>query len=102
MPSDPATLPADEFDLLTLRRHPQLIFAQTCWGPMRETGLEREVLVLGQPGYGDVEGGRDTLYSSAIVMRNGTSPAAEAVAAPDDGRAVLPLESLRGKRFVAN
>lgn len=99
--SDPATLPPDEFDLPTLWRHPDLIFAQTCWGPMRETGLDRHVTVLGQPDYSDVEGGRGPLYSSAIVMRAGSLDGVDD-AAPDDGRAVLPIVAMRGKRFVAN
>ena len=37
---DPATLPPDELDFQTLWKHPQLLFAQTCWGPM-EQGLAR-------------------------------------------------------------
>lgn len=96
---DPATLPPDEFDLAVLWRHPQLVFAQTCWGPLRETGLERHVTVVGQPDYSDVGGGRGALYSSAIVMRAGPG---DDVAAAADGRAVLPLASMRGRRFVAN
>jgi ABC-type phosphate/phosphonate transport system substrate-binding protein len=31
---DPATLPSDELDFPTLWKHPALLFAQTCWGPM--------------------------------------------------------------------
>ena len=34
---DPATLAPDEFDLATLWRHPALLLAQTCWGPMQAT-----------------------------------------------------------------
>ena len=68
---DPATLAPDEVDLATLWRHPALLLAQTCWGPMQATGLAAHVAVVGQPNYSDVEGGQGTLYSSAIVMRAG-------------------------------
>lgn len=96
---DPATLPPDEFDLPTLWRHPKLVFAQTCWGPLRETDLLRHVTVIGQPDYSDVEGGSGPLYSSAIVMRAGEGGD---VPAPGDGRAVLPLASMRGRRFAVS
>jgi hypothetical protein len=56
------------FDLAALWRHPQLLFAQTCWGPM-EAGLSAHVQVVGQPDYSAFEGGEGRLYSSAIVMR---------------------------------
>ena len=36
---DPATLPPDELDFPTLWKHPELLLAQTCWGPMEE-GLD--------------------------------------------------------------
>ena len=39
---DPASLPPDEFDFQTLWRHPDLLLAQTCWGPM-ELGLAEHV-----------------------------------------------------------
>lgn len=66
--ADPATLPADGFDVHVLWRHPQLLFAQTCWGPMGE-GLAEHVEVVGQPDYSAFEGGQGELYSSAILMR---------------------------------
>jgi ABC-type phosphate/phosphonate transport system substrate-binding protein len=53
---DPATLPPDELDFPTLWKHPDLLFAQTCWGPMEE-GLEKHVTVIGQPSYDGFEGG---------------------------------------------
>ncbi len=67
---DPATLPPDELDFSTLWRHPKLLFAQTCWGPM-ELGLAKHVRVVGQPDYSAFEGGDGELYSSAIVMPRG-------------------------------
>lgn len=95
---DPATLPPDEMDFHVLWRHPNLLFAQTCWGPM-ELGLAGEVEVLGQPDYSGMEGGRGPLYSSAVVVRKGE---AERVAAPSAGMPVLPLELLRGRRLAYN
>jgi ABC-type phosphate/phosphonate transport system substrate-binding protein len=93
---DPATLPPDEFDQHVAWLHPDLLLAQTCWGPMG-LGLERHVQVVGQPDYSAFEGGQGALYSSALVMR-GHAP----VGAPSDGRALLPVELLRGKRLAYN
>ena len=116
---DPATLPPGELDFPTLWKHPALLFAQTCWGPMEE-GLEQHVTVIGQPSYDGIEGGQGQLYSSAILMRRSSpSPfrggsarsagvgvvqdkAPAAVQAPADGRAVLPLDLFRNKRFAYN
>ncbi|MEW9805180.1 phosphate/phosphite/phosphonate ABC transporter substrate-binding protein [Mesorhizobium sp. ZMM04-5] len=95
---DPAALPPDDLDFPVLWRHPDLLLAQTCWGPM-EQGLERDVVVVGQPSYEGIEGGEGALYSSAILMRRGTAFAAPA---PADGRALLPLDLLRGKRLAYN
>ncbi|AEH88312.1 phosphate/phosphite/phosphonate ABC transporter substrate-binding protein [Mesorhizobium opportunistum] len=95
---DPATLPADELDFHKLWLHPALLFAQTCWGPM-ELGLSRHVQVVGQPSYDAYEGGQGELYSSALVMRTGEGPE---VRSPADGRALLPLDLIRGKRFTFN
>ena len=79
---DPATLPSDEFDFPTLWRHPELLLAQTCWGPM-EQGLAEQVAVVGQPSYEGIEGGQGIFYSSAIVMRNSAGvSSASATAAP--------------------
>ncbi len=69
-----AHLPPNEFDLATLWRHPNLLLAQTCWGPM-EAGLAAHVRVVGQEDYTGVEGGEGAFYSSAIVMRRGETPA---------------------------
>ena len=45
---DPATLPPGELDFPALWKHPALLLAQTCWGPLEE-GLARHVVVVGQP-----------------------------------------------------
>lgn len=96
---DPATLPPDELDLPTLWRHPKLLLAQTCWGPLETTGLADHVEVVGQPSYDGIEGGQGTFYSSAILMRgDGAKP----VPAPKDGGALIPIERLRGLRLAYN
>jgi ABC-type phosphate/phosphonate transport system substrate-binding protein len=100
---DPATLPPDEFDLPTLWRHPDLLLAQTCWGPMNETGLGALVQVVAQPDYSDVPGGDGAFYSSAILMRAGDPGVPDGdVAPPPDGAARLPLERIRGGRLAFN
>ncbi|MBZ9798098.1 phosphate/phosphite/phosphonate ABC transporter substrate-binding protein [Mesorhizobium sp. ES1-4] len=95
---DPATLPPDELDFHKLWLHPALLFAQTCWGPM-ELGLSSHVQVVGQPSYDACEGGQGELYSSALVMRTGEGPE---VRSPADGKALLPLDLIRGRRFTFN
>ncbi len=95
---DPATLPPDELDYHQLWLQPALLFAQTCWGPM-ELGLSKHVQVVGQPSYDACEGGQGELYSSALVMRTGEGPE---VRSPADGKASLPLDLIRGKRFTFN
>lgn len=95
---DPASLPPNELDYHKLWLHPALLFAQTCWGPM-ELGLNNHVQVVGQPSYDAYEGGQGELYSSALVMRIGEGPQ---LRSPADGKAVLPLDLMRGKRFTFN
>ncbi|ESX50313.1 PhnD/SsuA/transferrin family substrate-binding protein [Mesorhizobium sp. C416B] len=95
---DPAILPPDELDHHQLWLHPALLFAQTCWGPM-ELGLSKHVQVVGQPSYDAYEGGEGELYSSALVMRTGEGPQ---IRSPADGKALLPLALMRGKRFAYN
>ncbi|MBA8900908.1 PhnD/SsuA/transferrin family substrate-binding protein [Phyllobacterium sp. P30BS-XVII] len=95
---DPASLAPDELDMPTLWRHPALLFAQTCWGPM-ELGLAAHVHVAGQDDYSGVAGGDDTLYSSALVMRRGEGVA---VPAPQGPEPVLPIAHMRGKRLAFN
>jgi ABC-type phosphate/phosphonate transport system substrate-binding protein len=95
---DPATLPPDELDFHELWLSPALLFGQTCWGPM-ELGLARHVQVVAQPNYDAFEGGQGELYSSALVMAaDGEAP----VASPHEGKALIPLDLLRGKRFIFN
>jgi len=93
---DPATLPSEELSFPTLWKHPALLLAQTCWGPM-EQGLHEHVVVIGQPSYDRIEGGAGELYSSALLMRRSAK-----VAAPADGGAVLPLDLMRNARFAFN
>lgn len=94
---DPATLPPDGLDFQTVWNHPDLLLAQTCWGPMEE-GLERLVAIVGQPSYDGIDGGQGELYSSAILMRRRSA----GVASPPDGRAVFPLSLFRNARFAYN
>jgi len=93
---DPVTLPSEELSFPTLWKHPGLLLAQTCWGPM-EQGLHKHVVVIGQPSYDGIEGGAGELYSSAILMRRGAK-----LASPSDGRAILPLDLFRNTRFAFN
>lgn len=93
---DPATLPPHEFDLPTLWRHPDLLFAQTCWGPM-ELGLSRHVQVVGQPDYSDFEGGQGELYSSLLLMRMDEPPGASV-----EGATHISLDLIRNKRLAYN
>lgn len=101
---DPATLDPDGLDLAILWRHPGLVFAQACWGPLEVGGLAPHVFVLGQPSYDGIPGGKGDHYSSAIVMRRGaphhttrrhTTPSV-------GGHAKIPLDVLRGTRFAFN
>jgi ABC-type phosphate/phosphonate transport system substrate-binding protein len=95
---DPATLPPDEFDFHQLWLSPALLFGQSCWGPM-ELGLAPHVQVIAQPNYDAFEGGQGELYSSALVM---AADGDSSVASPPHGKAVIPLDLLRGKRFIFN
>lgn len=96
---DPATLAPDAFDLPVLWRHPGLLFAQACWGPM-ELGLAPCVEVIGQSNYSAFEGGQGILYSSAILMRR--EPGHMAAAPSEKGRALLPVALLRSRRLAFN
>ena len=78
---DPATLPPDELIIADLWRHPGLLFAQTCWGPL-EQGLDQHVVVVGQPSYDGVEGGaRRTLFERDLDAAVFTLPLAGRVGA---------------------
>jgi len=96
---DPSTLPPDQLDLHTLWRHPALLLAQTCWGPMG-FGLAEHVRVVGQPDYSAFEGGAGAFYSSAILMRR--DGGLRDVAAPRDGSALIPVERIKGARLAYN
>jgi len=96
---DPATLPPEEFDLYTLWRHPALIYAQTCYGPM-EKGLADHVTVVANPDYTGIEGGDGSKYSSSLIMRK--RDVRQTVNAPLDGKAMIDVESLKGARFAYN
>ncbi|TGQ39932.1 PhnD/SsuA/transferrin family substrate-binding protein [Mesorhizobium sp. M00.F.Ca.ET.220.01.1.1] len=95
---DPATLPPDELDFHQLWLSPALLFGQTCWGPM-ELGLARHVRVVAQPNYDAFEGGQGELYSSAVVMAAGGG---SSVASPQNAKALIPIDLLRGRRFTFN
>lgn len=95
---DPARLPPDELDFHTLWRHPALVFAQTCWGPLETTDLARHVRVIGQPDYSAFEGGQGALYRSALVMRRGV---AASPVPPEAGQAILPGQ-MSGMRLAYN
>jgi ABC-type phosphate/phosphonate transport system substrate-binding protein len=89
-------------ELFALWRHPDLLFAQTCWGPM-EQGLADEVQFVAQPSYDAFEGGQGELYSSVIVMRRGLmGDFTRNIQSPADGNASIPLDLLRGKHFTYN
>lgn len=96
---DPATLRPDELDVVVLWRHPDLLLAQTCWGPM-ERGLSRHVQFVAQPDYSAFAGGQGESYSSVILMRAGSLP--ESVAPSADGNAVIPVALLDGRRLAYN
>jgi ABC-type phosphate/phosphonate transport system substrate-binding protein len=57
------------------------------------------VQVIAQPNYDAFEGGQGELYSSALVMAADGGPP---IASPQDGKAMIPLDLIRGKRFAFN
>jgi len=104
--ADPGSLPPDEFDLPTLWRHPRLLVALACWGPLNEE-LGDHVHAVGQWLYDGIEGGRGADYSSVVIMRReGEGPRGRGipqdVPAPEDGRALLPVERMRDRHFAFN
>jgi ABC-type phosphate/phosphonate transport system substrate-binding protein len=90
-----------EDDLHAMWVRPNLLIGQTCWGPM-ECGLAPHVQVVAQANYDGVEGGRGEDYSSAIVRRREPGEGRAGVPPRGDGKAALPLDFLRGKRFAYN
>jgi len=87
-----------DIDMHDIWLRPDLLLAQTCWGPM-ELGLQDQVTVVGQPSYDGIEGGQGPLYSSGVLMRHGEGGRAAPGA---DGKALLPLPLMRGKRLAYN
>ena len=86
---DPATLPPDEFNFEALWQHPNLLFAQTCHGPLEQ--WLKGVTIIGQDDYSGLEGGDGELYSSAIITRRSAT-----VHGPD------LVERLKGLRLAYN
>ncbi len=95
----PEALTRDTGDLYDFWRRPDILFAQTCWGPMGD-GLAEEVHVIGQPDYSDVEGGEGELYRSVVLMRS------DALDGEQQGSMAPSIASLsemiRGRRFAYN
>lgn len=90
----PQTLTRQTGDLYAFWRRPDILFAQTCWGPMND-GLKDHVHLIGQPDYSQVEGGEGELYRSAILMREGE-------AAPSHVTIAERRDVLAGRRFAYN
>lgn len=88
--------PADEAALHALWRDPELIFAQTCWGPLK-AGLLDHITVLAQPDFSPVEGGRGPWYRSAVIARRG-----EAATIPEGPESRLPVAAMAGTRLAYN
>lgn len=99
----PATLtrPDGAAAVAALWRDPRLVFAQTCWGPLR-AGLAEFVRVLAQPDYGDVPGGRGPYYRSALVMREADAALNADAPVPSTPATALPRRPLAGLRLAAN
>lgn len=109
VPDLPPTLsrPSTHEGMDRLWRAPELLLAQTCWGPLRR-GLIDHVEVLAQPSYDDFEGGSGIYYRSAIVMREGPRcpvPTTAAAALPDGLDRLRPAindaQSLSGAMSLA-
>lgn len=96
----PQALTRGTGDLLDFWKRPDILFSQTCWGPM-EQGLDAFVQVLGQPSYDGIEGGDGDLYSSAVIMRRADVTGGDVVA-PSGAEPVLPVELMNGRRFAYN
>lgn len=104
-----ADLDPHEFDLGALWRHPGLLFAQACYGPI-ELWAGHAVRVVGQQDYSGVEGGDGALYRSAIVMRAGAyerdlceaPPSVLSDISPTGGEIDNLLTLLSGKRLAYN
>ena len=71
------TLPdsLEEITDQTLDAHwqmPDLLFSQSCWGPLK-AGCLAYLEPVAQPCYSQFEGGRKQMYRSAIIARDGAA-----------------------------
>lgn len=77
-----------------LRDHwhaPDLVFSQTCWGPLSR-GLSDVLVPLAQPDYSAFAGGRGAFYRSALVARSG-----RVMPVPQTPAAALPPGGVSGR-----
>lgn len=77
-------------EVTALWRSPDLVFSQTCWGPLR-LGLSDHLNVLAQPDYSAFPGGRGPFYRSALIARGGRA----APVPQGPGAALPPLAGLQ-------
>ena len=75
---------------------PDLLFSQSCWGPLK-AGCLAYLQPVAQPCYSRFEGGRQQMYRSAIIARDGA-----AAPVPDQSHATDLEGILRGRRFGYN
>ncbi len=99
----PEALTRKTGDLYDFWRRPDILFAQTCWGPMGD-GLAEGVHVIGQPDYSDVEGGEGEFYRSVVVMRSDALEGApQSSTHPSELPSAASLsEMMRGRRLAYN
>jgi ABC-type phosphate/phosphonate transport system substrate-binding protein len=100
----PDALTRETGDLYDFWRRPDILFAQTCWGPMGD-GLAEFVHVIGQPDYSDVEGGEGEFYRSVVLMR-GEDESLSSVTPPSVLECLPSItsrqEAIRNRRFAYN
>lgn len=89
--------PETEAETAALFAHPDLLLAQTCWGPI-SCGVAPPLHILAQPDFSPYVGGRGPLYRSAIIA-TGAGPN---LALPASDEAAIPIDALLGKRFAFN
>lgn len=80
-------------------RAPNLIFSQTCWGPLKN-GWNAHLDVLAQPDYSRYLGGRKAFYRSAIVARN-DNPFSE-ITVPNSPKADFCKDMVSSGSFAFN
>ncbi|MDF1599752.1 PhnD/SsuA/transferrin family substrate-binding protein [Mesorhizobium sp. YIM 152430] len=100
----PDALTRETGDLYDFWRRPDILFAQTCWGPMGD-GLAECVHVIGQPDYSDVEGGEGEFYRSVVLMRS-DDETSRSVTSPSVLERLPSItsrqEAIRNRRFAYN